>query len=155
MGPLSEARLFPDLSTCAFSAPRPSLRGYWFQERQKTSNFGAALPVPLGVPAPLRSRLSCSAEFTVEVCAIASSVSGLEPQNPTLRRDSFPKKIPWLPTQCWGLRRSRSESAAPWQKHHEGTEEGERCHGLCCEEAGDISGYVSFFWDLSSSYPVC
>lgn len=98
MGPLSEARLFPDLSTCAFSAPRPSLRGYWFQERQKTSNFGAALPVPLGVPAPLRSRLSCSAEFTVEVCAIASSVSGLEPQNPTLRRDSFPKKIPWLPS---------------------------------------------------------
>lgn len=89
----------------------------------------------------------------MEVCAIASSVSGLEPQNPTLRRDSFPKKIPSLLTHCWGLRRSRPEPAAPWQKHHEGTEEGERCHGLYCKEAGDVSGYVSFFQDLGSSYP--
>lgn len=116
----------PDLSTCAFSAPRPSLRGYWFQERQKARNCGAVLPVPLGVPGPLCSRFSCSAEFTVEVHTITLSVSGLEPQNPTLRRDSFPKKIPTLLTQCWGLRRRGPESAALWQKHHEGTEEGER-----------------------------
>lgn len=62
----------------------------------------------------------------MEVHTIASFVSRLEPQNPTLRRDLFPKKIPTLLAQCWGLRSSRPESAALWQKHHEGTEEGER-----------------------------
>lgn len=43
---------------------------------------------------------SCSGEYTVALHVIALSVSGLEQQNSTLGKDSFPKQIPWLLTQC-------------------------------------------------------
>lgn len=38
---------------------------------------------------------SCSDESTVAVHITALSVSGLEPQNSTLRKNSFPKEILW------------------------------------------------------------
>lgn len=44
-------------------------------------------------------------------------------------------------------------SGTLWQKHCKDTRKGERCHGLGCEEVGDVSGYVSVFWHLGSSYP--